>query len=404
MPNHPARDDIDLLDGNWYSTEPHDDWTWMREHAPVFYDPKSDVWAITKYDDVLAIEKDAKGFSSYKAPRPHGEPLPMMISMDNPLHQRRRSLVYHGFTPKRVAEHEERIRAICNEIVDRVCERGECDFVWDVAAPLPLLLIADMLGFEPSAYDDLLRWSDDLIRATTAEPTPEIQAASLEASLGFRSLQLEVIKDRRSKPQQSDLISLLCHSEVEGERLDDESIVQETLLILIGGDETTRHVITGGQLALFEHPDQWKIMRDDPSAMQTGTEEMLRWISPIKNMARTVVDDVELRGETLHAGDQVILMYPSANRDADEFPDPFTFDVRRDPNHHIAFGFGPHYCLGQALARLELNVMFDVLFRRLPDLELANDEPLPYRASNFIVGPEAMPVRFTPTPKLASTT
>jgi cytochrome P450 family 142 subfamily A polypeptide 1 len=374
----------------------------MREHAPVFYDPKSDVWAITKYDDVLAIEKDAKGFSSYKAPRPHGEPLPMMISMDNPLHQRRRSLVYHGFTPKRVAEHEARIRAICNEIVDRVCERGECDFVWDVAAPLPLLLIADMLGFEPSAYDDLLRWSDDLIRATTAEPSVEVQTASLEASLGFRELQLEVIKDRRSKPQQSDLISLLCHSEVEGERLDDESIVQETLLILIGGDETTRHVITGGQLALFEHPDQWTIMRDNPSTMVSGTEEMLRWISPIKNMARTVVKDVALRGETLHAGDQVILMYPSANRDADEFPDPFTFDVRRDPNHHIAFGFGPHYCLGQALARLELNVMFDVLFRRLPDLEPANDAPLPYRASNFIVGPEAMPVRFTPTAKAGS--
>ena len=129
----------------------------MREHAPVYYDPKSDVWAITKYDDVLAIEKDAKGFSSYGAPRPHGMPLPMMISMDNPEHQRRRSLVYHGFTPKRVAEHEARIRAICNEIVDKVCERGECDFVWDVAAPLPLLLIADMLGFEPSAYDDLLQ-------------------------------------------------------------------------------------------------------------------------------------------------------------------------------------------------------------------------------------------------------
>jgi cytochrome P450 family 142 subfamily A polypeptide 1 len=402
MPNHPVRDDIDLLDGHWYATEPHDDWTWMREHAPVYYDANSDVWAITKYDDVLAIEKDAKGFSSYKAPRPHGEPLPMMISMDNPLHQRRRSLVYHGFTPKRVAEHEVRIRAICNEIVDRVCERGECDFVWDIAAPLPLLLIADMLGFEPSAYDDLLRWSDDLIRATTAEPTPEIQAASLEASLGFRAMQLEVIKDRRSKPQGDDLVSLLCYAEIEGEKLDDESIVQETLLILIGGDETTRHVITGGQLALFEHPDQWKIMRDDPSTMVSGTEEMLRWISPIKNMARTVVNDVEIRGETLHAGDQVILMYPSANRDADEFPEPFTFDVKRDPNHHLAFGFGPHYCLGQALARLELQVMFDVLFRRLPDLEPANEEPLPYRASNFIVGPEAMPVRFTPTEKLGA--
>ena len=281
MPNHPVRDDIDLLDGAWYSREPHDDWTWMRQHAPVFYDAKSDVWAITKYDDVLAIEKDARAFSSYGGPRPHGDPLPMMISMDNPEHQRRRSLVYHGFTPKRVAEHEARIRAICNEIVDRVCERGECDFVWDVAAPLPLLLIADMLGFEPSAYDDLLKWSDDLIRATTADPEPEIQMASMAASMGFRELQLEVIADRRSKPQQSDLISLLCHSKIDGEGLDDESIVQETLLILIGGDETTRHVITGGQLALFDHPEQWAIMRADPEALPSGVEEMLRWVSPI---------------------------------------------------------------------------------------------------------------------------
>ena len=160
-----------------------------------------------------------------------------------------------------------------------------------------------------------------------------------------------------------------------GERLDDESIVQETLLILIGGDETTRHVITGGQLALFAHPDQHAVMRDEPGALQSGVEEMLRWVSPIKNMSRTVVHEVELRGETLHAGDQLILMYPSANRDPDEFPDPFTFDVRRDPNQHIAFGFGPHYCLGQALARLELNVMFDVLFQRLPDLEPAGGGP-----------------------------
>jgi cholest-4-en-3-one 26-monooxygenase len=402
MANHPVREDLNLLDGTWYSREPHDDWEWLRRNAPVYYDANSDTWAISRYDDVMAIEKNAATFSSRRSPRPHGDPLPMMISMDNPLHQRRRSLVYHGFTPKRVAEHEPTIRAICNEIIDRVCEQGTCDFVWDIAAPLPLLLIADMLGFPPSAYDDLLRWSDDMIRATTQEPDDELVAASTAAALGFRSLQLEVIADRRSKPQQSDLISLLCHAEIDGERLDDESLVQETLLILIGGDETTRHVITGGMLALLDHPDQHDILRADRGALETGVEEMLRWVSPIKNMSRTVAHDVELRGQELHEGDQLILLYPSANRDEDEFPDPYRFDVRRDPNHHIAFGFGPHYCLGQALARLELNVMFDCLLERLPDLEAANEEPLPYRASNFIVGPEAMPVRFTPTPARAT--
>ena len=308
MPNHPVRDDIDLLDGHWYATEPHDDWTWMREHAPVYYDANSDVWAITKYDDVLAIEKDAKGFSSYGAPRPHGMPLPMMISMDNPEHQRRRSLVYHGFTPKRVAEHEARIRVICNEIIDKVCERGECDFVWDVAAPLPLLLIADMLGFEPSAYDDLLKWSDDLIRATTAEPPPDVAHAGMEAMLEFREFELGVIADRRAKPPLDDLVSILCYAEIDGERLDDESIIQESLLILIGGDETSRHVMTDGMLALLAHPDQQAILRDDPEKMTVGVEELLRWVSPIKNMSRTVTHEVELHGETLHEGDQVILM------------------------------------------------------------------------------------------------
>ena len=394
---HPRRDDIDLLDGRWYANEPHDVCAWMREHAPAYYDAKNDVWAITRYQDVLAIERDAKRFSSIRAPRPHGQPLPLSISMDNPEHQRRRALVYQGFTPKRVAEREAHIRAVCNEIVDRVSERGECDFVWDVAAPLPLLLIADMLGFDPSVFDDLLRWSDDIVRGQTSTPTPEVEAARARAMADFHTLQLEVIADRRSRGPQNDLISILCHAEVDGERLDDDSIVLETLLILVGGDETTRHVITMGQLALFDHPEQSSVMRSDSNSLRSGVEEMLRWVSPVKNMARTVVGEVSLHGEILRDGDQVLLMYPSANRDADEFPEPDRFDVRRDPNHHLAFGFGPHYCLGQALARLELAVMFDVLFRRLPDLEPANDEPLPFRASNFIVGPEAMPVRFTPS-------
>jgi cytochrome P450 family 142 subfamily A polypeptide 1 len=397
-----VRDDIDLLDGAWYAQEPHEHWEWMRRNAPVYYDEWGAVWGITRYEDVLAIEKDPATFSSRRSPRPHGDPLPMMISMDDPQHRRRRSLVNRGFTPRRVGEHEATIRRLCTQILDRVCERGECDFVWDVAAPLPLLLIADMLGFEPDAYDDLLRWSDDMIRATTSEPSPELQAASMEAALGFRQYQLGVIADRRSKPPQSDLVSVLCHAEIDGERLDDESLVQETLLILIGGDETTRHVISCGMLALMDHPDQRAALAADPALLETGVEELLRWVSPIKNMSRTVARDVEVRGQQLREGDQLVLLYPSANRDDEVFDDPFRFDVARKPNPHLAFGFGPHFCLGASLARLELRVMFSELLSRLPDVELATTEPLPYRHSNFIVGPEAMPVRFTPTAAVGS--
>jgi cytochrome P450 family 142 subfamily A polypeptide 1 len=402
MATHPIRDDIDLLAGAWWAREPHDLYEWMRHNAPVYWDEANEVWGIASYADVMAIERNATMFSSRRSPRPHGQPLPMMISMDNPAHQRRRSLVQRGFTPKGVADKEAKIRQICTTIIDRVSERGECDFIWDIAAPLPLLLIADMLGFPPESYDDLLRWSDDLIRGTTMNPDTETQLKAMEAGIAFREYQLGVIADRKANPGGTDLVSILVHSEIDGERLDDESIVQESLLILIGGDETTRHVISGGMLALMTHPDQKEILATDPSAMESGVEELLRWITPIKNMSRTAAQDVEVGGQQLREGDQLILIYPSANRDENVFADPYRFDVRRAPNPHLAFGFGPHFCLGSALARLELNVMFTELLKRIPDVELANADPLPYRHSNFIVGPEAMPVRFTPTPATAN--
>jgi cytochrome P450 family 142 subfamily A polypeptide 1 len=385
--------DFDLLDGGWYASQPFADFAWMRQHAPAYWDAKNEVWALTRYDDVLAAEKDPRTFSSYTAPRPHGMHLPMMISMDDPEHTQRRKLVARGFTPRRVREHEATIRRICTGIIDKVAAKGECDFVWDIAAPLPLLLIADMLGFPEESYDDLLRWSDDLIRATTADPPPAVAEAGMNAMLDFREFQMGVIADRRANPQ-DDLVSILCHAEIDGEMLDDESLVQESLLILIGGDETSRHVMTDGMLALLAHPDQMAILRAEPDAIDAGVEELLRWVTPIKNMSRTITREVELHGQTLHEGDQVILMYPSANRDASVFEDPDRFDVRRNPNPHIAFGFGPHFCMGASLARLELKVMFSELLHRLPDLHLAGD-PMPRRSSNFISGPEAMPVAWT---------
>jgi cytochrome P450 family 142 subfamily A polypeptide 1 len=401
MVTHPVRDDIDLLDGGWYTREPHDLWAWMRDNAPVYRDEANDVWGITRYHDILAIEKDPVTFSSRRSPRPHGDPLPMMISRDDPDHHRRRNLVNRGFTPRRVRDKQAQIAEICDAIIDRVCDKGECDFVWDIAAPLPLLLIGDMLGFERDAYDDLLRWSDDMIRGTTIGDAAA-QQRSMEAAMAFRAYQLGVIADRRSRPPQADLVSVLCHAEIDGDRLDDESLVQETLLILIGGDETTRHVISGGMLALIEHPDQRAVLTGHLEAMDVAVEELLRWVSPIKNMSRTVARDTEFGGQHLREGDQLMPFYPSANRDRAVFDDPYRFDVRRAPNPQIAFGFGPHFCLGASLARLELHVMFSRLLTRLPDLELATTEPLPYRASNFIVGPEAMPVRFTPSEPLAS--
>jgi cytochrome P450 family 142 subfamily A polypeptide 1 len=394
---HPVREGLNLLDGTWYADDPHAVWSWMRREAPVYHDPESDVWGIARYDDLVAIEKDPRTFSSHRGPRPHGWPLPMMISMDDPQHRQRRSLVNRGFTPRCVAEMEGTVDELVRRILDRVSEQGTCDFVWDVAAPLPLMVIAALLGFGEETHDDLLRWSDDMLRATTVDPSPEIAEAGAQAMMGFRALQLEVIADRRAAPR-DDLISTLCTAEIDGNRLDDESIVNETLLLLIGGDETTRHVISGGMLALLERPDQRAVLAEDPTALTPGVEELLRWVSPVKNMSRTATVDVELRGQQLREGDQLILFYPSANRDEEVFDRPDVLDVRRDPNPQVAFGFGTHYCLGASLARLELRVMLREVLARLPDLELASDAPLPYRPSNFVSGLEAMPVRFTPTP------
>ena len=390
-PSHPIDSEIRLLDGDWYATDPHDKWKWMRENSPVYYDPKGQVWGVTTYDLVLGVSKDPETFCSRMGMRPDTPVIPSMINFDDPEHKKRRNLVNRGFTLKRVSAKEDRIREITIELIERCKRRGEFDFVMDLAAWLPLITIGDMLGVLPKDYPDLLRWSDDLLKGTGAM-TDEAANAAMEAFGEYSVYQNGVIQDRRLKPPQEDLVSILVHGEVDGEKLDDETILQESLLILIGGDETTRHVITGGLNELLRNPDQWAALAADPGRIPTAVEEMLRWVSPIKNMARTATRDTELGGQEISEGDKVMLFYPSANRDAAKFPDADTFDIARSPNEHIAFGWGPHFCLGASLARLELRVMFEELVRRVPHIELATDEPLPLRESNFVSGIEHMPV------------
>ena len=390
---------IDLLDGDWYARDPLAHYTWMRAHQPVYHDEANDVWALTLYEDVAFASKSPRLFCSGRGMRPHmQEPIvPSMINMDDPRHRQRRALVNTGFTPRRVSELEAKVREVCGELIDGVSEKGECDFVRDIAAPLPMVMIGDMLGIRPEDRDKLLRWSEDLLLGTTSTPTPEMMERTRTASLEYAQYTLGVVRERRSHPT-DDLMSALVHAEVGGERLDDEALIHESMLILVGGDETTRHVISGGMEALIRHPEQRRKLLDDPRRIPRAVEELLRWVSPIHNMARTTVRDVELRGQLIPEGSSVLLVYPSANRDQSVFDGPDELNVERDPNHHVAFGGnGPHFCLGAALARLELRVMFEELLRRLPDLRLAGEDLLPRRASNFIVGFESMPVEFTPS-------
>jgi cytochrome P450 family 142 subfamily A polypeptide 1 len=395
---------IDLLDGAFYAGDPHPTYEWMRKNAPVYFDQAHGVWGLASYAAVLGASKDPSTFSSTGGIRPDSGPIPMMIDMDDPEHWKRRKLVNRGFTPGRVRDREDEIRDKCDAIIDRVCERGECDFVRDVAAPLPMVLIGDMLGVAPEDRDDLLRWSDDMVSAQSGNATEEQFLGAMHAMEEYTAFCTHAVAERQANPT-DDLMSVLVHAEVDGDRLEPDEVLHESLLILVGGDETTRHVISGGMEQLLLAPDQRQLLVDDPSKITVAVEEMLRWVSPIKNMCRTVTHDVEFMGEQLHEGQKCMLLYESANRDETKFADPYRFDAERQPNEHVAFGFGAHFCLGQALARLELRVMFEQLLTRLPDLELAVDpSELPRRPANFISGLESMPVRFTPSQPLNRST
>jgi cytochrome P450 family 142 subfamily A polypeptide 1 len=389
-----AAPDIDLVSGAFWGRNPHDELAWLRANAPVWQDPNG-VWGVATYDLVRHVSTHPERFSNAGGIRPDSGPIPMMIDMDDPAHRQRRKLVSTGFTPRRVRDHEDSIRRTTDLLIDAVAERGECDFVWDIAAWLPLIVIGDALGVEPPDREQLLRWSDDLLRGLGTDDAVLLEKQLL-ASAGYAEYAGRVIAARRAQPGE-DLMSTLVHAEVDGDRLDDDEIVMESLLILIGGDETTRHVITGGAYQLLSERSKWEALRADRDLLPTAVEEMLRWVSPIKNMARTATEDVELGGRLVPRGDKLLLLYPSANRDEAVFPDASTFDIRRTPNEHVAFGFGTHFCLGASLARLELRVVFEQLLSRLPDLALAGDGEPSHRPANFVSGYESMPVTFTPT-------
>jgi cytochrome P450 family 142 subfamily A polypeptide 1 len=390
---------IDLMSGAFFGREPHDAFAWMRANAPVYYDEANDLWAAASYDAVKQASVDTESFSSAGGIRPKFPPLPMMIDFDAPEHVRRRRLVSEGFTPKRVRAMEDKLRLVCDAIIDKVCEQGSADFVKDVAAPLPIIMIGDMLGVAPEDRDELLRWSDDMLKGQ-GSPDPEAMVRAADAFTGYSDYIHPVLDERRAGGNTEDLVGVLCHAEIDGDFLDDDSLVHETLLILIGGDETTRHVISGGVEELLAHPDQVARLAADPAGLMAGAvEEMLRWVSPIKNMARTATRDVELAGAQIREGQELLLLYPSANRDEAVFENPDTFDITRSPNPHMAFGFGAHFCLGNQLARLELRVMVERVLARMPDLRLAVERAaLERREANFISGIEQMPVAFTPTP------
>jgi cytochrome P450 family 142 subfamily A polypeptide 1 len=388
---------IDLLDGDFYANGPHAAFRWLRAHAPVFWDEKNRLWGITRHAHVQEVAKAPQWFCSGGGSRPDSPPIPSMINMDDPLHRRRRALVNRGFTPRRIEEQEAKARAASRALLDAVAGRGACDWVNDVARHLPMIMIGDMLGVAPEDHERLLAWSDDMLLGTNSKASDEARGRAMRAGAEWVTYHARVVADRRAKPPGDDLISALVHAELDGERLDDEALRQEALLILIGGDETTRHVLTGGLYELLRNPAQKEALVRDPRKIPGAVEEMLRWVTPIQNMNRTATRDLDFHGAKIREGDKLLLLYPSANRDEQVFAEPDRFDIARDPNEHLAFGgYGPHFCLGASLARLELRVMFEELLARLPDVQLASAAAPPMRPSNFITGIERLPLRWAP--------
>ena len=386
---HPTRPEIQLLSPDFYAN--FDELTeWMRQEAPLYWDDSTGIWGAASHELVSMMSREWHTFCSSKGSRPESS-VPSMINFDAPEHTKRRRLVGNGFTPRRVADHEPYLREKVTQLIDSVIDKGSCDIVADIATPLPMYMIGELMGLPEEDNDTLLHWSD--IFATGGET---IALADVQmAVIGWNDYIMKKVNERRGKDGQ-DLVSLIVNAEWEGESLSDVDIMFETMLVLVGGDETTRHVISAGTAALLQNPDQLALLKSDMSLLPSAIEEMLRWASPIRNMNRTATKDVIVNGMQIRENDRVLLLYPSANRDAKVFDNPHSFDITRTPNDHVAFGaYGRHHCLGAPLARLELKILFEEMLNRFDNLQLATDQPLISRRGNFVLGLNEVPVTFT---------
>jgi cytochrome P450 len=325
-----------------------------------------------------------------------------MISTDNPRHARLRRIVSAAFNPRMIKSIEDRIELVAQDVINRVAERGGCDFVVDVASRLPLEIICDMMGIGPADYDTVLHASNVILSFGDPEFVPEDAdplLAFMNAGQELNALMAELAEARRGNPT-DDVTSALVNTNIDGESLTPAETASFFILLVVAGNETTRNAISHGLLALTEHPEQrQKWWSDFDAVSHSAVEEIVRWASPVIWMRRTVAEDAVLGGEELHPGDKLILFYNSANRDEEVFADPYRFDVRRHPNPHVGFGAaGPHFCLGAHLARQEIDVMFRQLFERLPDI--VSTGPPDRLRSSFINGIKHLDCAFTPVAPL----
>jgi cytochrome P450 len=386
----------------------------LRRERPVSFHEEPDIailprgpgyWSLTRHADILHVSRNPQLFCSGKGsnigdmPQPFNEFFGSMINMDDPRHARLRRIVARGFTPRVIQRVERDVQRVAAATVDRVIEQGECDFVTEIAARLPLEIICDLMGIPASQHEFVFSRSNVILGAGDPEYTDvdpaKIIPLLLQSGAELAQLAQELGRHRRGRPGE-DLVSALVNAEVDGETLTDQELGSFFVLLAVAGNETTRNAISHGMKALCDHPEQRRIWAEDFEAVApTAVDEIVRWATPVIHFRRTATADTEIRGTKIAAGQKVVMWYCSGNRDEAVFERPFAFDVRREPNEHVGFGGpGPHYCLGAHLARREITVMFREILRRLPDLEVT--EPPQRLMSFFIHGIKHMQCRFTP--------
>ncbi|WP_029111635.1 cytochrome P450 [Mycobacterium sp. URHD0025] len=381
---------------DFYAGDPYPAYRELRAGTPVVWNDVTKFWALCKYEDVRFVSGNPGMFSSAKGitiPDP-SQPEPVqegnLIFTDPPRHRQLRKLINSGFTRRQVSLLEPKVREIVRGIIAEIDTSREYEFAEEIAAPLPTRMIAEMLGAPPEDWEQFRTWSDAAVG--TADPDIEMDhLAALGELYGYFT---NLIAARRSGEVtgQDDLLTILATAEVDGEQLSDEDLLNFSFLLLVAGNETTRNLIALGTQALIEHPEQFALLRANPALLPDAVEEMLRFTSPVTHMARRATQDVEIRGQQIKAGDTVVMLYGSANRDEEVFgAHSESFDITRHPNTHIAFGAGEHACLGAQLARLEARVMFEVLLGTYPTIELTGD--VTRLRATMVPGVKRMPVR-----------
>ncbi len=397
---------------NWVIADMHERFAWLRENDPVHWSEPDGLWVISRYEDVVACSKNQEFFTSGQGVRPGLGAKIGLIDEEEPRHGQLRGLINRGFSPRMVKILEESFLRITTQAIDSIASEGECDFVKSIAVPLPLRLIATMIGIPDEDYDRFAYWSNSMMAAEGNSHDPEILATATKSYMEYAAYVTEIIEARRAEPRE-DLVSILVGAKDDGllaeydedqsrfaahgetMHLANDELIKLMVILMVAGNETTRNGLSGSMSLLIEHPEVKQRLIDNPAMIRDAVEEMLRLVTPVHSFGRTVLEDTELRGKHLRAGDSILMLYGSANRDPDAFEDPDHFDIDRRPQH-VAFGIGSHFCLGANLARMELRVAFEELLRRLPDMAYADAEGPVLTPSALVRTCSRMQLRFTP--------